>query len=560
MQAWRTFSRLISGSRHLAAWSLCLSLVQSAALIPIALLVKGAFDDAIPDGDTGALVLTGAAIVGLYLLSLLFGLVGRYIVLRVTKPAVAGVRAELLERVLWLPASFYDDTDGGRLHSLIVQDTERLDLMAKSLLAIVIPSLGTAALLLAALAAIEPRLLALLLVTIGFALLLNTTLRRAVRPRIRAWQEESDAFSAGVLGALRTSTLVKVQAAEEREITRGAAQADVLGAAGLRMSWMQHAYSLAQIALGGVAGVLVLVAGGIGVAEGTLSLGDLIAFMAVLALARGQLNWVIAAMPDVLTGFEAIDRVDSVLARTEREPYRGGRPIELRGAPAWEGVTFGYAEGERPVLEDVSLAVEPGEMVAILGPTGAGKSTLVALLLGLYRPWAGRICVDGAPLDEIDVRSLRRQVGVLLQDQTVVRGSVRDNIAFGRDAVDDADLERAAALSMADQFVAELHDGYDTEIGDDGVRLSAGQRQRVALARALVDFPRLLALDEPTSHLDEATAGALLDNLTSLESRPTLLVVTHDPVVAARADRTVVVRGGQVTRAEDTAAVRAEAR
>ena len=180
------------------------------------------------------------------------------------------------------------------------------------------------------------------------------------------------------------------------------------------------------------------------------------------------------------------------------------------------------------------------------GPTGAGKTTLMMLLLGLYRPWSGTISVDGRPLDELDVRMLRRQIGSLLQGGAAIRGSVAENIAFGRPDAPREEIERVAELAAVDEFAADLPDGYGTNIGDDGIKLSAGQRQRIALARALLGSPPLLALDEPTSHLDPATADRVLDNLAGLSPRPTLLLVTHDPLVARRAGRLVEVRGGRV--------------
>jgi ABC-type bacteriocin/lantibiotic exporter with double-glycine peptidase domain len=546
MSVWRAFSRLVSGSGRLAAWSLVLSVAQSLALIPIALLVRHAFDQAIPADDVDELLLIGAAILALYLLSLGFGLLGRYVVLNVTKPAVARVRSELIAHVIWLPRGFYDSTDAGRLHSLIVQDTERLDTMAKLLLAVVIPSLGTAAILLASLAIIEPLLFVVLVVTIPLLLGLGRVLRGVMKRRVRAWQEASDAFSSRALATLRSATLVKLRTAEEEEIQANAAQAAELGLAGQRVGWVQHAYGLLQVALGGVAGVVILVGGGIAVADGSMSLGDLIAFMAILALARGQLNWVAAAVPEVLTGLAAIERIDAVLDNDEREPYRGTRPIEAKGEVAWNEVTFGYSREEPPVLREVSLAVDPGETLAVLGPTGAGKTTLMMLLLGLYRPWSGAVSIDGEPMEGVDVRQLRRQIGALLQDGGAMQGTVAENIAFGRPQASDAEIERAAALAAVDEFVADLPHGYETDVGDDGLRLSAGQRQRIALARALLGSPPLLLLDEPTSHLDPATAERVLDNLMGLRPVPTTLLVTHDPHVARRADRLIEVRGGRL--------------
>jgi ATP-binding cassette subfamily B protein len=546
MRTWRAFSRLIDGSTHIAAWGLGLSVVQALTLVPIALLIRTIFNDTIPSHDSGRLALLGAVILALYLLSLVLGLIGRYAVLRVTKPGVARVRAELIDHVVWLPSSFYDATDSARLHSLIVQDTERLDTMAKYLLAVAIPSVGTATILLVSLVAIQPVLLAVLLVTIPLLFGLSRLLRNPLRRRVRIWQEASDAFSASVLATLRSASLIKARTAEEQAIEEGKAMSAELAAAGQRIGWIQQAYGLIQVALGGVAGVIVLIGGGFAVLHDSISIGDLIAFMAVLALARGQLNWVVAALPDILNGLAAIERIDEVLATTEVEPYCGKRPIRLRGALAWEDVTFGYGRDERPVREAVSLTVEPGETVAVLGPTGAGKTTLIALLLGLYRPWSGTIRVDGTALAEIDIRQLRRQMGALLQEGATVRGTVAGNIAFGRADTAPAEVERAATLAVANEFIAELPNGYETEIGDDGVRLSAGQRQRIALARSLLGSPPLLMLDEPTSHLDPETADLVLDNLAAIEPRPTMLLITHDPVVAERADRLVEVRGGRV--------------
>lgn len=546
MRTWRAFSRLIDGSGHIAAWGLVLSVAQALTLVPIALLARTAFDETIPNGDSNQLVLVGAGILALYLLSLALGLIGRFAVLRVTKPAVARVRSELIDHVVWLPTSFYDTTDSGRLHSLIVQDTERLDTMAKYLLAVVIPSLGTAAILLASLVAIQPVLLAVLLATILLLFLLSRLLRGTLQRRVRAWQEASDTFSASVLATLRSASLIKVRTAEEQAIEEGRAKSAELASAGEQIGWVQQAYGLIQVALGGVAGVIVLIGGGLAVLHDSMSFGDLIAFMAVLALARGQLNWVVATLPDLLNGLAAIERIDEVLATTAAEPYEGKQGIELRGALVWEDVTFGYSQEEPIVLKEVSLAVEPGESLAVLGPTGAGKTTLIALLLGLYRPWSGTIRVDDKPLEEIDVRQLRRQSGALLQEGAALRGTVAENIAFGRLETPLGEVERAATLAAASEFIAELPDGYETEIGDDGVRLSAGQRQRIALARALLGSPSLLMLDEPTSHLDPQTADLVLDNLIAIAPRPTLLLITHDPLVAQRADRVVEVRGGRI--------------
>lgn len=545
---WHAFTTLIEGSRRLALLSLLLSVAQSLAFIPIALLVQRIFDDAIPGGERSELLLLTAGIAMLYLAGLGLGLAGRYAVLAVSKPAVARVRSELVKRVMSLPTAFHDESDRGRLHSLIVQDTERLDVMAKSLLSIVIPAAGTATLLLVSLVVIEPVLVLVFAVAAALVFAMNSLLRGPVRRRIEEWQRQSDSFSAAVLRDLGAVRLIKLRTAEERSMQEISARAAELGVAGQRMGWMQHAYGLSQVALGGLAGALVLLVGGTAVIDGSMSLGDLIAFMAILALARGQLNWVSAALPDIFTGLAAVERIEELRDTEMPEPYRGRGPARLDEGISLEDVSFGYVPSH-PVLTGISLRVSPGEWLAVLGPSGAGKSTLMALMLGLYRPWEGRLLAGGIPYDELDIRALRRQAGVLLQSGGVLRGSIRENITLGRPDATPAEVEEAARIAAIDGLVAGAESGYETEVGDEGEHLSAGERQRLALARAVLGRPALLILDEPTSNLDSRTSQLVLDNLATLPSSPTTVLITHDPLVAERAHRVIEVRDGRLSEA-----------
>jgi ABC-type bacteriocin/lantibiotic exporter with double-glycine peptidase domain len=190
--------------------------------------------------------------------------------------------------------------------------------------------------------------------------------------------------------------------------------------------------------------------------------------------------------------------------------------------------------------------IASGEHIVILGPNGAGKTSLASLILGIYRPDAGALLADGVPYDELDIRALRMAFGVLLQDPVILPGTVTENIAYGRPDAPAAEVERVAALAGADGFVARLPDGYATDVGVDGGRLSGGQRQRIALARALLAQPRLLLLDEPTTHLDLAAIAALRATLGELPQRPTVITITHDEALAGQADRVVHLRDGRI--------------
>jgi len=218
--------------------------------------------------------------------------------------------------------------------------------------------------------------------------------------------------------------------------------------------------------------------------------------------------------------------------------------VRFDGAVALRGVTFGH--GEEPVLVDVDVVVGAGERVAVTGPNGAGKSTVAALLLGLHRPWSGVAEASGVPFDALDVTELRHGIGAVPQEPTLRPGTIAENISFGRPEATREDVLGAGELAGVDRFVAAQPAGYDTHLGEDGVGLSGGERQCVALARALVGRPPLLILDEPTNHLDAEASVRLVDMLDALEPAPAILLITHDPAVAAWADRVVALADGRV--------------
>lgn len=546
LERWRAYAVLFRGSRRMLTASVAASLAQSAALIPIALLVREAFNSAIPGGDGGELVLIGAAMLGLYAVSSGLGLWTRHTVLAATKRAIALLRGRLMDKLYSLPRSDVDRRDRATLHSTIVQDSERLDVMSNALMAQLLPAAIVSGALGITLVVLDP-LLAVLLASVGPAILvIGVGIGRRVRGRARGYQEAFDRFDGGTSIGLLALTLTRVHAAEADELARRAEEHAAVEIAGRRLAFLQAAWTLVNGSVAAVGAVIVLVVGGREVGRGSLTLGDLLSFYAVIGLLRGQAMTVLLTTPQVLAGYESLDRVQELLDADAPDPYTGTREIAFRGGVELRDVGFSY--GNQPLLEGVSLRVEPGERVALLGPNGAGKSTVVSLLLGLYRPDRGHLTADGTPYDELDVRALRRAMGVVLQDPVILPGTVADNIAFGRPDAARADIEAAARASTADAVIAELPDGLDTDVGDDGGLLSGGQRQRIAIARALMGDPRLLVLDEPSTHLDDAALAGLLERLAARPGAPAILFVTHDATVAAAADRVVELRDGRVAR------------
>ena len=281
--------------------------------------------------------------------------------------------------------------------------------------------------------------------------------------------------------------------------------------------------------------------------EGRLTLGSVVVFLTYLGLLQNQLR--------VFTGLytslqEAAVGMERVLAVLEAEHEVQDRPLATvlprsRGHLRLEHVSFGY-EADCPVLDQVCLEVHPGETVAIVGPTGAGKSTLVGLIPRFFDPWQGRLTLDGHDLRDIQLKSLRAQVALVLQESFLFPVSIAENIAYGRPGALRDQVEAAARAACAHEFIMQLADGYDSVIGERGATLSGGERQRLAIARALLLDAPILILDEPTSALDAQTEEELLDVLDRLMAGRTTLIIAHRLSTIRRADRIVTVRGGQL--------------
>jgi ATP-binding cassette subfamily B protein/subfamily B ATP-binding cassette protein MsbA len=278
-----------------------------------------------------------------------------------------------------------------------------------------------------------------------------------------------------------------------------------------------------------------------------LTIGELLLFLAYLVLLQEQLKHVTGSYAILQNGSAMARRVLEVL---EADPEMGDEPgapalSPVRGDITFEEVSFAYEPG-RLVLDGVNLEVCAGETVALVGATGAGKSTLVGLVPRFYDPTSGRVCIDGQDLRHVQLQSVRRQVSVVLQESLLFPISVAENIAYGRPGATRADVEAAGRAANVDEVVTHLSEGYDTVVGERGATLSGGERQRVAIARALVKNAPILILDEPTSALDAATEHLVFEALEHLMVGRTTLVIAHRLSTVRRADRIVVLEGGRV--------------
>ena len=537
-KAWRWYGAYYRGSGARLAASVLLSVTQSALALPIAYLAKYAFDRAMPSRSIPLLVTIGLAILGVHVTNTAVALVTRRLSLTTTKRAIAALRLDLVD---WLHArstAFFTHADVGRLQTTVVQDTERLDVMSNALLAQILPALTIGAGLTAWMAVLNWRLVVAAACAVPLWLTVNQIVGTKVRKEAVRFRQQFEAFNNDVLRLLRLVHLTRIQTAETAERARLTGAIDRLRVTSGRTAWLASAYLLTQNTVSTICGVTVLLIGGSAVARGTMTVGDLASFFVGVSLLAPQVSAAITAVPQVIAGNQSLLALFELAHDQDIRPYRGTRRIAFKGRIAIESVEFSY--GERLVLSGVSLAIEPGVTTALVGPNGTGKTSLVSLILGLYRPNAGRLSADGHPFDDLDIDDIRRSIGVVTQDPVMIPGTIWENLTYGRDDASRASVLEAAGFATAHGFIESLPLAYETPIGEDGLLLSGGQRQRLAIARALVRAPVLLILDEPTNHLDAESVRELLANLKHLPNRPAILIITHAPDVAAEADRLFV--------------------
>ncbi|HSA55611.1 MAG TPA: ABC transporter ATP-binding protein [Gemmatimonadaceae bacterium] len=521
------------------------SLLQSLLVLPVLALVRYAFDTVIPAGDVPALVRVGLAIVGIRTLGSAISLVLRSHILHTVKGAVTEVRRDLVSRVYQLSRLTLVRADLSVVHTQILQDSERVDHFANVLFSVVIPAAAASMVLLGVLVMLDPALVVVASVVLPMLWLAGRASGWLVRRHVFTFQRAWERFSKGLHFVVRQLDLTRVKAYEAEELERQQRHIAELYASGHRMAMSYAVHGQVQRTLTGIGGILILVIGGAAVARGTMTLGEFLTFYLAAGMLYGHLDTVTGSVPELLAGGQSLATLHRFMTDGEPEPYRGTRVIPFSGSVEVRGVSFTY--GDEPLLRQVDLVMPAGTHVAIAGANGAGKSTLVHLILGFYRPHGGMLLADGVPYDEIDIRSLRRSIGVVSQRPEFFAGTVRENIVYGSPGATQEEIERAARLALADEVIATLPRGYDTELGEQGVMLSGGEGQRIAIARALLGRPRFLILDEPTNHLDAGAVARLMRGIARQADRPTVLVISHDTAVLDSADSVYRMHDGTLT-------------
>jgi subfamily B ATP-binding cassette protein MsbA len=460
---------------------------------------------------------------------------------------IAELRRKVQEHVGRLPVTYYDANKSGTLVARIMSDVEGVRNLIGTGLVEFAGGLLTAALALAVLLRLSPTMTG---VALGAILVFGLALRKAfgiMRPIFR----ERGKINAEVTGRLTESLggvrVVKGYHAE-------AAEAGVFSGGVQRLldNVMKSLTATSFMSFGatimvGMLGALVMYLGARQIMAGSLTLGQFFTFTMFLAFLVGPVFQIVGIGTQISEALAGLERTREVLRERpeDEDPRRKVKVGRIRGEVVFDRVTFAYDEG-KTVLYDVSFRAAPDTVTALVGPSGSGKSTIIGLIAAFYTPREGAILVDGVDLSTIRLDSYRTQLGVVLQDTFLFDGSIRENVAFSRPDATEAQIREACRIARVDEFAESFEKGYDTVVGERGVKLSGGQRQRVSIARAILADPAILILDEATSSLDSESEALIQEGLSYLMKERTTFVIAHRLSTIRRADQILVVEGGRI--------------
>lgn len=524
------------------ALALVLALFSTAASLAVPLVTRELVDSltgASFDWKTAVFLFT------VFILQAVLGGVSYYLLAFIGETIVADLRNKLWYKVLRLPVTYYDENETGETMSRITQDTTMLKQLVSdhlvSFITGIISIIGAVAILLY----LDWKMTLIMLISIPVSMAIIFPLGRIMHKIAKATQGEMAKFSGHLGRVLGDIRLVKAYRAEPNEGEKGGRAISSLFSFGLKEARIQAIISPVMTLVMMSILVVILGYGGAQVSKGVLSAGTLVAIIFLMF----QIIMPFAQMAQVFTIFQkavgATERIQQILGMDSERAE--GASIVPDGAIQFESVSFSYESGKE-VLEGISFQSKPGTVTAFVGPSGGGKTTIFSLIERFYFPTAGAISIDGLPISEISLSEWRKRIGYVSQESPLLSGTILDNIAYGlekRPSIEE--VRNAAEAANALQFIEEMSDGFETLVGERGMKLSGGQRQRIAIARALLHDPEILLLDEATSNLDSGSETHVQEALQRLMEGRTTLIIAHRLSTVIGADQLVFLETGRIT-------------
>ena len=486
-------------------------------------------------------------VLAIYLGSVLLQFLQGYVLNDVVQGTVYRMREQVEDKLNSLPLAYFDRQPRGELLSRVTNDIDNVSQSLQQTMSQLLTSLLTIVFVVGMMISISPLLALVALITIPLTMAIaGLIMRRSGKQFIAQWRR-TGTLNAQVEEAYTGHALVKVFGRQKDVQEAFEVENEALYQASFRAQFLSGLIMPVTMFIGNLNYAAIAVLGGLKVASGTISLGDVQAFIQYSRRFTQPVTQVASMVNLLQSGVASAERVFELLDAEEQRPEAAvaDLPALPQGQVRFEHVSFRY-DPDRPLIDDLSLTAEPGQTVAIVGPTGAGKTTLVNLLMRFYELDGGRITVDGVDITHVRRDDLRSRIGMVLQDTWLFRGTIRENIGYGRPGAGEEEIMAAARAAFVDRFVHSLPEGYDTIIDDEGGTVSAGEKQLITIARAFLADPPLLVLDEATSSVDTRTELLVQEAMNALRGNRTSFVIAHRLSTIRNADVILVMEDGRI--------------
>ncbi|MCO0597581.1 ABC transporter ATP-binding protein/permease [Peribacillus butanolivorans] len=526
---------------------ICIMLFISLLEFSIPQLTQYTIDKIIPEKKYDSLIWVGTGILGAAILLALLNYFNSYIVSKVGQKAIMDLRNSMYEHIQRLDMKFFDKNRTGDLMSRLTNDVNLLQQLISSSMLQVVTDTVTFVAVAVYMLFINWKLTIVLLFTFPFMFYITRVFGKRIRMSFRSVQSSAGDISNQLQDSISGMRLIQSFTNEEFESKRFAERNHENMVANIKSVRLRSMFGPVIDLLNNIGLVAVIVFGAWQVMEGAFTVGLIVAFLAYLRLLQSPVRNFSRVISIVQQSAAAFERITEIM-ETQPEVSDKGNAIELPSIKKqieFQSVDFAYDEGV-PVLSNLNLTMKAGQITALVGSSGAGKSTITNLLIRFYDPQQGTIKMDGLDIRDVSLKSIRSQMGIVSQDIILFNGSIRDNIVYGKlDATDDEITESAKAANAHD-FIKAFPNGYDSQIGERGVKLSGGQKQRIAIARALLKNPQIIILDEATSALDTESEHLIQEALSRLLVNRTSIVIAHRLSTVQNADQIIVLEKGSV--------------
>lgn len=466
---------------------------------------------------------------------------------KVLRHVEAELRNTLVRKLQQLSIGFYGELGTGRIQSKVVRDVEAIEMLSRQIMLSLVPAVINLIIAIVLTVMNSFSVAVFFLLTVPTSVGLVYVFRNKMTDFNRQFRKKIEEMSGSVSEMVEMIPVTRAHGVEELEIEKMEERLTTIKQKGYRLDVLEGYFQSSNWVVFQVFQVLCLFFTAYLAYNGKMPVGDIVMYQGYFTMILGAVQGILNVYPIIMRGFESIYSVTEVLFSHDTENDKGRKfPEKLNGKIDFQHVSFKYPNSDKHALSNLNLTIHPGETIAFVGESGSGKSTILSLVIGFYHTQEGKVLVDGIPINEIDIKKYRQSLAIVLQNNILFSGTIRDNITYGLPRFSEKELMRAIEMANLKEVIDNLPNGLETRVGEHGSQLSGGQKQRIAIARALIRDPKIIILDEATSALDNKSERVVQDAIDELMRGRTTLVVAHRLSTIRNADRIVVMEKGTI--------------